>query len=114
MFEQMFFLFQNTEAEPEVEYERFYDLILQGGPLGVAIVVILLFLSIIALYIFVERWFTIKRAGKMDENFINNIRAAVAAGNLEREQSLYVLPPIRQLQEWLKKVCRELVSRLMI
>lgn len=111
MFNKMFFLFQEAGAEPEVEYERFYDLILQGGPLGVAIVVILLFLSIVGLYIFVERWFTIKRAGKTDENFINNIRAAVAAGNIEGAKGLCATadtPVARMVEKGLARIGKPL------
>jgi biopolymer transport protein ExbB len=84
----MFSLFQNpTDTEEEVK-QNLIDLIVQGGPLGIAIVAILLVLSIIALYIFIERWMTIKRAGKIDENFINNIRASVGAGNIEGAKAL--------------------------
>lgn len=76
------------QAKPEVAEGVFnvttlFDIISSGGPLGIIIVGILLFLSLIAVYIFFERFYTIKRAGRVDENFINNIRAAVAAGNLE-------------------------------
>ena len=63
-------------------------MIVQGGPIGIAIVGILLVLSFIAVYIFIERYLTIKRAGKIDENFINNIRASVAAGNIEGAKAL--------------------------
>jgi biopolymer transport protein ExbB len=84
----MFSLFQNpTDTEEEVK-QNLIDLIVQGGPLGIAIVAILLVLSVIALYIFIERWMTIKRAGKIDENFINNIRASVGAGNIEGAKAL--------------------------
>ena len=73
------------QAQPEEEEaaQSLISLITQGGPLGIAIVAILLFLSIIGMYIFIERWLTIKRAGKIDQNFMNNIRASVAAGNIE-------------------------------
>ncbi len=59
-----------------------------GDILGLVIVGILFVLSILALYIFIERWFTIKRAGKIDNQFINNIRAAVASGNLEGAKAI--------------------------
>lgn len=79
-------------AKPKVDEEgvtmRVLDLILQGGPLGIAIVSILFVLSIIAVIIFVERYFTIKRAGRIDEQFMNNIRAAVSAGNIEGAKAL--------------------------
>lgn len=82
MFPLSFLLLQNVAEEEEAK-QSLVSLITEGGPLGIAIVGILLFLSIIALYIFIERWLTIKRAGKIDQNFMNNIRASVAAGNIE-------------------------------
>ncbi len=84
----MFSLFQNAANADEPVKQNLLDLIAKGGPMGIAIVSILLVLSIIALYIFIERWLTIKRAGKVDENFINNIRASVAAGNIEGAKAL--------------------------
>ncbi|MDX1684187.1 MAG: MotA/TolQ/ExbB proton channel family protein [Saprospiraceae bacterium] len=77
-----FLLLQNVAEEEEAK-QSLISLITEGGPLGITIVGILLFLSIIALYIFIERWLTIKRAGKIDQNFMNNIRASVASGNIE-------------------------------
>jgi biopolymer transport protein ExbB len=82
MFAISFLLLQNA-AEEEETTQSLIDLIVQGGPLGIAIVGILLFLSVIGMYIFIERWLTIKRAGKIDQNFMNNIRASVASGNIE-------------------------------
>lgn len=84
------FLFQETATTDETEtvQQSFLDIILQGGPLGVAIVAILLILSIIALYIFIERFLTIKRAGKVDENFMQNIRTNVQAGNITAAKTL--------------------------
>jgi len=35
-----------------------------------------------ALYIFLERWASIKKAGKVDETFLNNVKTSVIAGNL--------------------------------
>jgi len=68
--------------------QSFLDIILQGGPLGVLIVLVLLLLSVIALYIFIERYMTIKRAARVDENFMNNIRANVGAGNIQAARAL--------------------------
>jgi biopolymer transport protein ExbB len=89
MFSNSFLLFfQANPEEVEVGRLSLIDLIMKGGPLGMAIVAVLLLLSIIALYIFIERWLTIKKAGKIDQNFISNIRAAVAAGNVEGAKNL--------------------------
>lgn len=105
-----FFLFQEAgEAEPE--YERVIDLLLQGGPLGMAIVGILLLLSIIGMFIFLERWFNIKRAGKIDQNFIGNIRASVAAGNIEGAKALCAntdTPVARMVEKGLQRIGKPL------
>jgi len=82
------FLFQADIEAAEEGRQSLIDLIASGGPLGIAIVSILLVLSVIALYIFLERWSTIKRAGKIDEHFMNNIRASVQAGNIEGAKGL--------------------------
>lgn len=87
MFDNLLLLFQD-DAEAEVGRQSLIDLITQGGPLGIAIVLILLVLSFIAIYIFFERLFTIKRAATIDDNFMNNIRANVASGNIEAAKAL--------------------------
>jgi biopolymer transport protein ExbB len=84
-----FFLLQDVGDEDVVEVKQnLIDLIAAGGPIGITIVTILLVLSILAGYIFIERWLTINHAAKIDNNFINNIRAAVAAGNIEAAKAL--------------------------
>jgi len=86
--EWMFFLFQKNAEAVEEGKQRLIDLILQGGPLGIAIVGILLLLSFIAVYIFIERYLTIKKAARIDQNFMNNIRASILAGNIEGAKAL--------------------------
>jgi biopolymer transport protein ExbB len=86
----MFFLFQDpgTGEAAEVGREGLIDLIVKGGPIGIVIVMILLVLSVIALYIFIERYLTIGRASKIDQNFINNIRNSVQSGNIDGAKNL--------------------------
>ena len=70
------FLFQTADGmEPEVVSESLFDVIVKMGPLGWFTFAILAVLSIIAVYIFIERWLTINKAGQIDEHFMNNIRA---------------------------------------
>lgn len=88
MFQKPLFLFQETDIEREVGTQSLFDIIFQGGPLGIIIVVVLLTLSVIALYIFVERYLNIKRAARVDDTFINNIRANVASGNIHAAKAL--------------------------
>ncbi len=78
----------SSELERTTESESILDLIFSGGAIGVAIVVVLLVMSVIALYIFIERYMTIKKAGQVDENFMNNIRANVSAGNIQAARAL--------------------------
>ncbi len=90
MFSNLFLFFQaDVElVEEEVQSQSIIDIILSGGPMGITIVTILLVLSILALYIFLERYMSLQRASKIDENFINNIRASVASGNIEGAKAL--------------------------
>jgi len=111
MFFNSFLLFQNPGDEIEVAKMSLFDLIIKGGPLGMAIVGVLVLLSIIALYIFIERWLTIKKAGKIDQNFISNIRAAVAAGNIEGAKNLCRTndsPVARMVEKGLQRIGKPL------
>ena len=47
-------------------------------------------LSVIAVYIFIERYFVITRAGKEDKNFMNNIRMFILNGQIESAKALCV------------------------
>lgn len=87
MFSNLLLFFQAGE-EAGVATQSLFDIIFKSGPIGLAVIGILLLLSIIALYIFVERLLTIRKAGQIDESFMNNIRANVAAGNIPAARAL--------------------------
>jgi len=104
-------LLQAADADAEVKKEGIISMLTQGGPLGIAIVVILIVLSIVAVAIFLERWSTIKKAGKIDQNFIDNIRASVAAGNIEGAKALCTsknTPVARMIEKGLMRMGRPL------
>jgi len=84
------FLFQKAEeAEESISvFKLLYKDGSFGDLLGLAIVTILLLLSLLALAIFLERYFTIKKAGRIDQSFINQIRGAVAAGNIQGARNI--------------------------
>ena len=86
MFYQTLLLFQAGE-EGEGR-QRLFDIIMEGGPMAIVIFAILLILSFVAFFIFVERYLTIKKAGKIDQGFMNNIRANVAGGNIGAARAL--------------------------
>jgi biopolymer transport protein ExbB len=91
--------------------QNIVDIIVSGGWMGIVIVSILLVLSFLALYIFIERWLTIKRAGKIDENFINNIRSSVASGNIEGAKALCRAtdtPAARMIEKGLMRIGKPL------
>ena len=79
---QHLLLLQDASLERDTESQSLLDIIVEGGPMSIAIVAVLLVLLFIALYIFFERYFTIKRASRTDETFIANIRASVSSGNI--------------------------------
>lgn len=64
------------------------ELITTGGVGGIIIMITLFILSVIAVYIFIERYLTIKRAAKEDVNFMNEIKDFIHDGKLEAARSL--------------------------
>lgn len=64
------------------------QLILDGGVGGQIIMAILFVLLIIAVYIYVERFLAIKSAGKIDKDFMNQIKEQVSIGNIDGAKSL--------------------------
>ena len=62
----------------------FWDMILKGGPVMIPIGI----LSIAALYIFTERYLTIKKASQLDSNFMNSIKDFIYNGNLDAAKAL--------------------------
>jgi biopolymer transport protein ExbB len=60
------------------------DLIIKGGPIMIPIGL----LSIAGLYIFFERFFTIRKSSNIDQNFLNQIRDFMHQGNIDAARSL--------------------------
>lgn len=84
------FLYQTVNMPQDTTrvYQTPLEIIASGGPMGIAIVMVLIFLFIVALYIFFERYFSIKQASRIDESFMNNIRANVTSGNIQGARHL--------------------------
>ncbi|MEE4116273.1 MAG: MotA/TolQ/ExbB proton channel family protein [Marinilabiliaceae bacterium] len=62
----------------------FGELVLKGGWVMVPIIL----LSLIAIYIFVERWYVISKAGKEDMNFMDRIKDYIYDGKIEAASDL--------------------------
>ncbi len=48
----------------------------------------ILLLSFLAVYLFIERWLTIKKASRIDSDFMSNIRSYMLSGNLNSAEAL--------------------------
>ena len=80
------YLQENSEILDVVSEEKtlsIYKLIIDGGLGGQIIISILFVLLATSLYIYFERFFTIKAATKVDKNFMNQIKDYISNGKLE-------------------------------
>ncbi|MEL6276300.1 MAG: MotA/TolQ/ExbB proton channel family protein, partial [Bacteroidota bacterium] len=94
-----------------VESESLFDVLTSSGWLGIGIVCILGFLLILGLYIFFERYATIRQAGSIDQNFMSQIRANVSAGNLAGAKALCQTtdsPVARMVEKGLQRIGKPL------
>lgn len=93
-----------ANAAPTEETISIWQLIVEGGwyimvPLGI--------LSVLAIYIFAERWMAIAKASKEDKNFMNRIKDYVSDGKLEAARSLCVTtdtPIARMLDKGVSRI----------
>ena len=76
------------EAIQEEKTLSIYKLNMDGGLGGQIIIAILFVLLSVGLYIYFERFFAIKSASKIDENFMNQIKDYVSNGKLEAADTL--------------------------
>ena len=60
--------------EPSKEPVRLFEVIGNMGPFGWVVMGLLFILLLITVYLTVERYFVIKKAQKVDTNFMNKIR----------------------------------------
>lgn len=71
-------------AETGVEKLSLLELTLKGGPVMIPIAI----LSVIAIYIFIERYLAIRKAAREEKNFMNQIRDFVYSGNIDAAKAL--------------------------
>ncbi len=94
----------DVAAEPTM---KFIDLALKGGWVMIPIVL----LSIIAVYIFFERWGAIRRASRFDLNFMNRIKDYIHDGKLESAHALcqsYNNPVARMIEKGINRIGKPL------
>jgi biopolymer transport protein ExbB len=76
------------EVVSEEKTLSIYKLIMDGGLGGQIIIAILFVLLTVGLYIYFERFFAIKSASRVDEDFMNQIRDYISNGKLEAADAL--------------------------
>jgi biopolymer transport protein ExbB len=77
-------LLQITETAPSSESINLIDLTMKGGPIMIPLAI----LSIIAVYLTIERFLTLKKASKLEANFMANIKDLVLNGNIKGAKAL--------------------------
>jgi biopolymer transport protein ExbB len=85
---KLFIILQSVAADTTLTEgtarESFIDLAIKGGWVMIPIVL----LSFVAVYIFFERWFAIKRAANIDQNFMNRIKDYIMDGKVDAAKTL--------------------------
>ncbi len=92
---------------PQQEEMHLLDMAVKGGWL----MLVLLILSIIAIYIFGKKWWMIHQAGQIDSNFMRDIRDYIHEGKLKSAQSLcekYDSPVARLVEKGISRIGRPL------
>lgn len=101
----------DTVASPGVKEFKlsYWDLALKGGwimiPIGV--------LSILAVYIFIERYLAIRRASTIDSNFMNRIKDYIHDGKIDSAMSLcqsHDVPISRMIEKGIGRIGRPLTD----
>lgn len=71
-------------AQQEEMSMKFIDLAIKGGPIMIPI----LLLSIVAVYIFFDRYFAIKKASKFDSGLLEKVKMYISSGKIEAATAL--------------------------
>ncbi len=69
-------------AATETHVFSLWEILFDGGIIGNVIMITIFLIGILALYIFLERYFFIKRASKPTPNFLENIKDFVEEGKI--------------------------------
>jgi hypothetical protein len=97
-------------AAAPVQQEMTYSMIEMAAK-GGWLMLVLLILSLIAIYIFGKKWWMIHTAGKIDKNFMKDIRDYIHEGKLKAAISLcekYDSPIARLIEKGIERIGRPL------
>lgn len=96
-------------TEPEGISTKFIDLAIKGGWIMIPIIV----LSIIAVYIFFERFFAIRKAGQFDSGLVEKIKAYITTGKIDAAIALCrsnPTPAARMMEKGISRIGRPLTD----
>ena len=77
-----------TQTTTNIEQDNFMDMLSKMGIGGNIVMAVLLILSILAIYILVERYFVIRKESLEDEDFLMSIRKFVEEKNIDKAKTL--------------------------
>lgn len=100
---------ENAVAEPVRQQMKmsYFELAKSGGLL----MIVLLILSIVAVYIFASKWWMIYKAGKIEKNFMNEIRDLIHDGKIKSAVALCQksdTPSARLIEKGIERIGRPL------
>ncbi|MCW0484608.1 MotA/TolQ/ExbB proton channel family protein [Gaoshiqia sediminis] len=101
---------ESTEAlaqttQPDGIVTRFFDLALKGGWIMIPIVA----LSLVAVFIFFDRYFAIKKAGKVDNSLLERVKDYIFQGKIDAALSLarsQDTPTARMIEKGITRIGR--------
>lgn len=100
----------DTVAAAPQQQEMSYSLISMAAK-GGFLMIVLLVLSVIAIYLFGKKWWMIHQAGKIDRHFMDDIRDYIHVGKLKSAVTLctkYNSPVARLVQKGIERIGRPL------
>ena len=96
-------------AQPEGISLSFIDLAIKGGWIMIPI----LLLSVVAIFIFVDRYFAIKKAGKIDASLLERVKVYITGGKIDAALALCKStdnPASRMLEKGISRIGRPLTD----
>ncbi len=96
-------------TEPEGISTKFIDLAFKGGWIMVPIIL----LSIVAVYIFFDRYFAIQKAGRFDQGLLDKIKIYISSGRIDEAMALCKSnpnPASRMLEKGISRIGRPLTD----
>lgn len=101
---------QGASAAAPAVTEQSFDLLSMAAK-GGFLMIVLAILSVIAIYIFGQKWWMIHKAGKIDKNFMKDIRDYIHDGKIKSAIDLcehYDSPIARLVQKGIERIGRPL------